>query len=144
MKVLRGKYEEAWLHQRGEIGSFGVCQYDIGEEEILTVMESAGKESRLYYKLQDLLLLYRGFSDYLKAAIVTKEELLDVLCRGSAGIRNVKKQYRGLDGFTGFTPVQNRLLLELLKHCRKVCVTVTMDDREIRFPTASLSAVRVK
>ena len=35
-----------------------------------------------------------------------------------------------LDGFTGFTPVQNRLLGELLEICREVIVTVTMDDRE--------------
>ena len=35
-----------------------------------------------------------------------------------------------LDGFTGFTPVQNRLLGELLEVCREVIVTVTMDDRE--------------
>ena len=35
-----------------------------------------------------------------------------------------------LDGFTGFTPVQNRLLGELMTHCREVVVTVTMDERE--------------
>ena len=109
------------------------AQYDIGEEEILTVMESAGKESRLYYKLQDLLLLYRGFSDYLKSRYITKEELLDVLCREVPGSEMLKNSTVVLDGFTGFTPVQNRLLLELLKHCRKVCVTVTMDDREDPF-----------
>ena len=34
-----------------------------------------------------------------------------------------------LDGFTGFTPVQDRLLGELMRHCREVIVTVTMDRR---------------
>ena len=57
------------------------AQYDIGEEEILTVMESAGKESRLYYKLQDLLLLYRGFSDYLKSRYITKKNFW-MFCAG--------------------------------------------------------------
>ena len=37
-----------------------------------------------------------------------------------------------LDGFTGFTPVQDRLLGELLKVCSKVYVTVEMDERRIR------------
>ena len=35
-----------------------------------------------------------------------------------------------LDGYTGFTPVQNRLLGELLTICRDVIVTVTIDGRE--------------
>ena len=35
-----------------------------------------------------------------------------------------------LDGFTGFTPVQNKLLCELLKICDQVVVTVTMDEKE--------------
>ena len=35
-----------------------------------------------------------------------------------------------LEGLTGFTPVQDRLLGELMRHCREVIVTVTMDRRE--------------
>ena len=35
-----------------------------------------------------------------------------------------------LDGFTGFTPVQNRLILELMKYCKGVWITVIMDERE--------------
>ncbi|MEI3218993.1 MAG: hypothetical protein V8S08_04345 [Lachnoclostridium sp.] len=42
----------------------------------------------------------------------------------------LKKSTVVLDGFTGFTPVQNRLLEKLLKICRDVIVTVTIDDRE--------------
>ena len=38
-----------------------------------------------------------------------------------------------LDGFTGFTPVQNKLLGELMKVCKKVVVTVVMDQREDPF-----------
>ena len=38
-----------------------------------------------------------------------------------------------LDGFTGFTPVQNRLLGELMSICKEVLVTVEMDGREDAF-----------
>ena len=48
-------------------------------------MESAGESSRLYYKLADIRLLYRGFTDYLREKYITKEELLDVL---SVKLRN--------------------------------------------------------
>lgn len=35
-----------------------------------------------------------------------------------------------LDGFTGFTPVQMKVVKELLAVCSKVLVTVTMDVQE--------------
>lgn len=105
-------------------------QYDIGENEIERVMESAGESSRLYYKLADIRLLYRGFTDYLREKYITKEELLDVLSREVEKSERLKNSTVVLDGFTGFTPVQDRLLGELMRHCREVIVTVTMDRRE--------------
>lgn len=104
-------------------------QYDIGEDEIERVMESAGESSRLYYKLADIRLLYRGFTDYLREKYITKEELLDVLSREVEKSERLKNSTVVLDGFTGFTPVQDRLLGELMRHCREVIVTVTMDRR---------------
>ena len=105
-------------------------QYDIGEDEIERVMESAGESSRLYYKLADIRLLYRGFTDYLREKYITKEELLDVLSHEVEKSERLKNSTVVLDGFTGFTPVQDRLLGELMRHCREVIVTVTMDRRE--------------
>ena len=35
-----------------------------------------------------------------------------------------------LDGFTGFTPVQNQLLEKLLRTAGQIWVTVTLDERE--------------
>lgn len=104
-------------------------QYDIGEDEIERVMESTGESSRLYYKLADIRLLYRGFTDYLREKYITKEELLDVLSCEVEKSERLKNSTVVLDGFTGFTPVQDRLLGELMRHCREVIVTVTMDRR---------------
>lgn len=104
-------------------------QYDIGEDEIERVMESAGESSRLYYKLADIRLLYRGFTDYLREKYITKEELLDVLSCEVEKSERLKNSTVVLDGFTGFTPVQDRLLGELMRHCPEVIVTVTMDRR---------------
>ena len=105
-------------------------QYDIGEEELRQMKAAAGENSRLYYKLQDLEVLYIGFKKYLEDRFITKEELLDALCRVVKGSDILKESTIVLDGFTGFTPIQNRLLGELLEVCREVIVTVTMDDRE--------------
>ena len=144
LRKIAGDYEDQLSVLRGNMKKLGYIsevksviseftQYDIGEEEIDQVMEAAGENSRLYFKLQDLKILYRGFREYLESRYITKEELLDVLSREVQKSEMLKNSTVVLDGFTGFTPVQNRLLLELLKHCRKLCVTVTMDEREDPF-----------
>lgn len=141
LRKIAGDYEDELMVLRGNIRKLGYIsevksviseftQYDIGEEELDRVMELAGEESRLYYKLKDIKVLYKGFTEYLEEKYITKEELLDALSRVICNSSILKKSTVVLDGFTGFTPVQNRLMLELLKHCRKVMVTVTMDDRE--------------
>ena len=144
LRKIAGDYEDQLSVLRGNMKKLGYIsevksviseftQYDIGEEEIDQVMEAAGENSRLYFKLQDLKILYRGFREYLESRYITKEELLDVLSREVERSEMLKNSTVVLDGFTGFTPVQNRLLLELLKHCQKLCVTVTMDEREDPF-----------
>lgn len=144
LRKIAGDYEDRLHILKGNMKKLGYIsevksviseftQYDIGEEEIGKVMESAGENSRLYYKLRDLKILYRGFQDYLESRYITKEELLDVLSREVPKSEMLKNSTVVLDGFTGFTPVQSRLLLELLKNCRKVCVTVTIDEREDPF-----------
>ncbi len=141
LRKIAGDYEDELCVLKGNMKKLGYIsevksviseftQYDIGEEELDQVMESIGEDSRLYYKLKDIQVLYRGFTDYLREKYITKEELLDVLSRMVEKSEILKNSTVVLDGFTGFTPVQNRLILELLRHCRKLMVTVTMDERE--------------
>lgn len=141
LRKIAGDYEEHLRVLKGNMKKLGYIsevksviseftQYDIGEEELERVMEASKEDSALYFKLKDIMLLYRGFTEYLKKKYITKEELLDVLSREIGKSELMKNSTVVLDGFTGFTPVQNRLLRELLVHCRRVMVTALMDDRE--------------
>lgn len=141
LRKIAGDYENRLHVLRGNVRKLGYisevksvisefAQYDIGEDEIERVMELVGEKSRLYYKLADIQVLYRGFTEYLREKYITKEELLDVLSRAVRESELLKNSTIVLDGFTGFTPVQDRLLAELMKHCRSVMISVTMDQRE--------------
>ncbi len=130
LQVLKGNMKKLGYISEVKSVISEFTQYDIGEEEITQVMESAGQDSRLGEKLADILVLYRGFRDYLQEKYITKEELLDVLAGQVSQSKMLQNSTIALDGFTGFTPVQNRLLKELLLCCRDVWVTVTMDPKE--------------
>lgn len=105
-------------------------QYDISPETLDEMLKQAEKNPNLYYKLRDIQTVYAGFQEYLKDKYITGEEILDVLALVATKSKLLKESIVVLDGFTGFTPVQNKLLGELLKVCEKVVITVTMDGKE--------------
>lgn len=105
-------------------------QYNIGADTFEKIMNAPGVSKSLYYKLQDIKKLYEGFFAYLKGKYITGEELLDVLCQVASKSEILKGSVVVLDGFTGFTPVQNQLLKELMRICHKVIVTATIDPKE--------------
>lgn len=104
-------------------------QYGITEEQLEEMVKEADS-AMLRQKLQDMLVLYRAFKEYSDGKFMAKEELLELLCRVLPESKLIKGSVVTLDGYTGFTPVQCRLLELLFAYCKKVTVTVTMDPGE--------------
>lgn len=130
LKVLRGNLNKPGYISEVKSVLSEFVQYDIGPEEIEQVISSIREGSSLYYKLQDIEKIYIGFKEYLDRKYITKEEILDILADTVEESELLKKSTVVLDGFTGFTPVQIRLLSKLMRICKDVVVTVTIDDRE--------------
>ncbi len=105
-------------------------QYDISPSALDEIIKKEENNPKLYYKLQDIQTIYAGFQAYLEDKYITGEELLDLLALVSKKSKLLKNSVIVLDGFTGFTPIQNKLLREFLSLCAKVIVTVSMDERE--------------
>lgn len=105
-------------------------QYGLGTKDVEKLCEYASGRGALAYKLKDLHLLYKGFLEYINQKYITTEETLDLLKSVLAKSRVVRDSVIVFDGFTGFTPVQNRVIQELMALAREVIVTITMDARE--------------
>lgn len=144
LRKIAGQYEDHLMVLKGNLKKQGYIsevksviseftQYGVGFEELDVLMENLDEESFLYYKLSDIRMIYEGFEQFLAEKYITKEELLDVLSQMVAKSEILKNSVIALDGFTGFTPVQNRLLGELMSICKEVLVTVEMDGREDAF-----------
>ena len=105
-----------------------LMQYDIHPEQLDEMIEKSKDQPLLVHKLHDIQMIYEGFLDYLKDRYITNEEILEVLCSKIAQSRLMKNCEVVLDGFTGFTPVQNKVMHELLKLAERVWVTITLEE----------------
>ncbi len=106
-------------------------QYDISLEQLEDMIEAVREKKRVTAsKLQDISTLYQAFFQYLQDKMIPPEEVLDVLCQCVHKWEKIKRCEIVLDGFTGFTPVQNKLLDVLLGLCPCIWVTVTLGEGE--------------
>ena len=108
-------------------------QYDIREDDLEEMKEKAKDQALLEMKLKDVGVLYQSFKDFLKGHYMTGEEVMDVLIKQLPFSEKLKGAEFLFDGFTGFTPIQVNVIRELLIISDKVCVTVTMDEKENAF-----------
>ena len=105
-------------------------QYDIKDSDIEEMIEDSADRTLLQMKLKDVSVLYQAFTGYLKDHYMTGEEVMDALEKALPFSEKMKSSVLLLDGYTGFTPIQMRVVGELLSVCEKVMVTVTMDAAE--------------
>ena len=130
LRVLKGNLKKPGYISEVKSVISELTQYSITPAGMDAMLDAASADSYLYYKLQDIQTVYQAFEEFLQDRYITKEELLDVLCSAVPKSEILKNSVIALDGFTGFTPVQNKVLKEMMKYCRKVFVTVTIDGRE--------------
>ena len=118
-----------YIHEvKSAISEF--MQYGIGIQEMEKLTEYARSRGALYYKLQDLHVLYQAFLEYIHERFITTEETLDRLREALPKSEIIRSSVIAFDGFTGFTPIQNRVIQELIRLTKQVIITVTVDDRE--------------
>ncbi len=136
-RILR-EHAGEWKTFGGNINKFGFVeevksivteflQYRVDEDEIDKMKEDSVSRKVLVSKLDDLSLVYRYYTEYMSERYISAEEILKLLADYAAESELLKGSVICIDGFTGFTPVQYMLLKELLKVCRDIYVTVTID-----------------
>ncbi|MCD7981155.1 MAG: PD-(D/E)XK nuclease family protein [Clostridiales bacterium] len=133
LSVLKGN-----LTRMGSVGELKsmiseLMQYGISADDLEDFLPELKESSALRLKLGDILHIYRSFENYLSEGYVTAERVLEVLCDAAAESALLKDAVLIFDGFTGFTPVQIRLLRELMLYVKDIYVTVTLDTREVLY-----------
>lgn len=106
-------------------------QYGISWETACQMCQEASEANKgqLAAKLKDVSLLYGEFLSYIKDHYTTREELMIRLAKILPSSEKIKKTVIAFDGFTGFAPVQNEVVEQLLMLCPEVHVVLNLDKR---------------
>ena len=105
-------------------------QYGITVEGLAEIIDRISGSDRLKQKLNDVLIIYRGFEEYIKERYITAEDKPEELLRVIDKSAFFDNAVVAFDGFTGFTPVQYRLFEKILLKSEHVINTVTLPQDE--------------
>lgn len=132
MPVIGGNISKTgYVHEvKSALSEF--MQYGVGLTELEELADFSKKRGQLYHKLKDLRVIYGGFLDYIHDKFLTVEESLEVLSSILPQSALMRDSVIVFDGFTGFTPVQNKVIERLLGLAKEVIVTVTADGRVLK------------
>ena len=116
----------------GEVKSMisELVQYRISPEQLVDLTEDKTISPVLSAKLRDVATMYRAFCDFMKDSFVTAEEILNVLKNLVPQSETLRDAVLVFDEFTGFTPIQNDLMRELLQVTEHIYITLTIDAAE--------------
>lgn len=122
-------HKQGYIHEvKSAISEF--MQYGIGTQDMDRLIDYSRNRGALVHKLEDLAVLYKGFKEYISGDFVTTEETLQVLCRCLSKSGLVKESVVAFDGFTGFTPIQNKVIQEIMGLAREVIVCLPLGAGE--------------
>ncbi len=110
-----------------------LMQYDVGAEQMEEMLASSSDKTLLHQKMKDVQILYEEFRKYLSDRFLTAEEILDVLCQKLSLSKQIPQSTVVFDGFTGFTPIQYKVLEQMMALCPQIYITVTLGEEEEPF-----------
>ncbi len=102
-------------------------QYDISCEKLEELIAFGSRRGMLGAKLKDLAVINEAFNNYTRDRYVTTEETMTLLTEVLDRSEIIRGAVVVFDGFTGFTPVQYRLISRLLELTEQVIVSITVD-----------------
>lgn len=92
-------------------------QYAVNKDTARDAMDSLDKDSLTYKKLHDVSLIYDRFEQFSQEeSCIVAEQLTELLADNVERSGLLAGSHLYLDGFTGFTPVQLKLIEKLMEH----------------------------
>ncbi|MCI8342774.1 MAG: helicase-exonuclease AddAB subunit AddB [Firmicutes bacterium] len=101
-------------------------RYGVSPKDLI---ERSAGESAFDAKLNDLALIYGAYIDFINEGYICDEETLDLLYTAIDDYEKIKHAAIWIDGFSGFTAQEYKIIGRLMKLAKSVTVALTMDKR---------------
>jgi ATP-dependent helicase/nuclease subunit B len=134
-KIIEDKKDELHLFARAADKSGFISQmeqmliefkrYCVQPTELLESNDQSTKA--LQDKLHDLQLIYEGFEEALFNKYIDTEDYFRLLSEKITQSTYLQSAEIYIDGFYSFTPQEYMVMEQLMKHCRQVTITLTLD-----------------
>ena len=108
-------------------------QYDISKDKITEVTKQMSHPG-LQAKMDDILIIMKDFEKEIQDRYLISEQLFDVLAEKMIFSEKIKDAIFYVDGFTGFTPIQRKVIKKLLQIGKEVKITLTAEKETFYRP----------
>lgn len=108
-------------------------QYGIDESKLNGIQNNVSDNKILGDKFHDVQIIAKAFNEYVDEKTFPTEEVLNIVSEHIPNSEYVKNTFFYIDGYTGFTPVQYKVIEQLIKHSMNVCMAVTLPEEEMGF-----------
>lgn len=105
-------------------------QYGVTEEELGAKEEELSSHALLAGKLRELRLFFHAMQNGMEEHTIAAEELLPVLARELQKENLLSGTIVAMDHFTGFTPVQQQILTEIIRQAEAVWLAMILPEEE--------------
>ncbi len=106
-------------------------QYRV-DDNMLFLMQESAEGTFLARKLADIRLIFRRFNEAIIEKYSTADDVLDVFEKNLTKSDFMTGSHVYLDGFTGFTPIQYRIIRKMLHIAADVSCTVVVPGQELK------------
>ncbi|MCR5618832.1 MAG: exodeoxyribonuclease V subunit gamma [Lachnospiraceae bacterium] len=130
LPVLGNRLDSAGMIAEVKSAISEFMQYGITPGNMDELTDCCLGRGALRGKLKDLSIIYSLFEEYIEGHYITREEKLDILCGAIPSSSLLPDSVIVLDGFTGFTPVQMRVIESLMGRCSEMIVTLECSEGE--------------
>ena len=135
LPVLGNRLDSAGMIAEVKSAISEFMQYGITPDRMEDLTDCCTLRRALKSKLRDIGTIYGEFEKYIEGRYITREEKLDILCEAIPSSSLLPDSVIVFDGFTGFTPVQMRVIGALMGRCSEMIVTLVCSGGEdVRVP----------